>query len=385
MQPTLMERGAASATLPPIQSPMYYMVALTRIEQANLPAPVYRTARRLLDLAVSANGELQISHERCMQLVETSANGTMRSHLIQIERAGIAAYHTNGSIRVWFVDFPKPHWMTRPKPNRANPRAERSDSRDWPTMPEPVLDPENEIDQIRALDDQNRALGDQMRALGDQNRAICSPPIGYWLVGSSIDPDQEEPTNQVGENAGARIDTVSILADDTKTDTVSVLPITETAPTPGSAAPPSPAEQQRNFALLTDPEIALNARVAQICAKVHHFDFLLAQVATYWDQWQKGIVESPGALKNRIMNGWRPEPYTAEFLASALYKRHFPVQLSAGEIETYAAYQRHGAWGDHVIGLEATTQRYQALLQRLTAEERYWLSVLPLPQEVDHA
>ncbi len=109
-----------------------YSAAVAAIEAADLPATIYRTARRLLDLAAAHDGYLELTPAAMKQLCDTTADGTMRSHLIQLMLGGILAYNSSqkhGRIAVRFAAYPIPiieSWSSELIAQRAKTRAERS-------------------------------------------------------------------------------------------------------------------------------------------------------------------------------------------------------------------------------------------------------------------
>ncbi len=64
---------------------------LNAIRAANLPAPVYRTARELLD-RTGANGYARLTYEEALAIVQTDKPETLRGHLAQLQRAGLLTY-----------------------------------------------------------------------------------------------------------------------------------------------------------------------------------------------------------------------------------------------------------------------------------------------------
>lgn len=64
---------------------------LDAIRAANLPAPVYRTARELLDRA-GANGYARLSYAEAMAIVQTDKPETLRGHLAQLQAKGLLTY-----------------------------------------------------------------------------------------------------------------------------------------------------------------------------------------------------------------------------------------------------------------------------------------------------
>lgn len=87
------------------------------IEAADLPAPVYRTARRLLDLA-AATGQhaIKLDHNGALGFCGTDSPGTMRRHLGTLAKHGIIHYSVNGAVHVSFCAAPV---LTECAPTRA--------------------------------------------------------------------------------------------------------------------------------------------------------------------------------------------------------------------------------------------------------------------------
>jgi hypothetical protein len=309
---------------------------LDRIEAANLPLAVYRTARRLLDRAMARNGYLEISHDEMLKICETEAWGTVRRHLIALQGAGIIKKWLNHSARVWFVDYPAPAWLGGVITERAEVIILRSPADDHG-------DDENSVgspgDQIRANDERFRANDERFRAGDDQNRAQTAPPIG-WLVGfdpnTSILPDQDQtnqPTNQVAQTA---------------------------------------EEQERSKRLLSDPEILAHvgnreayAAKTLTYANEHAFPWLLQQVGSWWADMQARRVRSIGALYKRIDSGWTPDPWPDEFLESDLYARHYPLDDS--QRTAWSAYQQYEASRGVILGYDHYVEMVNAWPDELFA------------------
>jgi hypothetical protein len=72
---------------------------LSAIKQANLPAPVYRTAREILDRTAS-NGYARLSYAAAMAIVQTDKPETLRGHLAQLQAAGLITYRRNEEVHV---------------------------------------------------------------------------------------------------------------------------------------------------------------------------------------------------------------------------------------------------------------------------------------------
>lgn len=283
--------------------------AICQIEQADLPAPVYRTARRLLDLAADTAGDVVLSRldarHLCGSPDKPAADGTMRSHLIQLSSAGILQYHTNGFVAVRFRSFEDGRVESaKVIVHRAQTRAERSHARaerspaypqpgtmiEEPTDPraERATDPDSMIAERsdaraershrdgRAPSDHPRALSDHARAPDDQNGDQW-----FGLVWNPSNPDPgSKPIQPIGPE-----------------------------PEPGSAV-----------AMLVDVGIRphMAVKLAHIPAPE-----VLRQIALWLPQHAAGDVGT-GALIDRLQKRKPAPPITEEFKRSEFYHRHFP-------------------------------------------------------------
>ena len=110
-----------------------YASAVAAIESADLSAPIYRTARRLLDLAADHDGYLEITPTALSEIGGGGAAGTMRTHLIQLACWGILAYNSSqkhGRIAIRFTAYPMPiveEWPHEEIAPRSNSRAGRAE------------------------------------------------------------------------------------------------------------------------------------------------------------------------------------------------------------------------------------------------------------------
>lgn len=110
-----------------------------------------------------------------------------------------------------------------------------------------------------------------------------------------------------------------------------------------TAFPPPPAltpAQCLAFRLLAAPEVAapggtqVSARYEMNVRRwlTEHDPLWLAQhVAVWWDDYQRGKVDSVGALEHRIEKRCAPNRWPDSFLASAFYRRHYPLDHQAAQ------------------------------------------------------
>lgn len=272
-----------------------------RLDTLDVSANLYRTAVRLARRA-NGYGAIVLSHEQLREIVGTDSDDTARSHLIKLHKAGLLWFRRNSVISVSFVQQP----VITTRANRA---------------------PDDQIDRVaRDVEVGGRACGDQFdhdvisngdedeteRACGEQKdhgtrekittrakRSSGDHPIGRLVgrpVGGSI------PTNQPGGVRGGEPQTV-----------------TATALT---------ADQRRTVALLTDPEVGMDAVTATKLAQKHAFAFVRAHVFAVLDDMRQGKVQKIYVLPSRLSRGGTPK-ITDVDRQSALWKRHADEQDDA--------------------------------------------------------
>jgi hypothetical protein len=242
-----------------------YELALAQIEAADLPCPVYRTARRLLDRAAATDGFVALSDADLRGICQSEAEGTLRSHLIQMQAAGIIRYNRRGlKIRIFFESW--------------QPSLEPRD--DIKVIAQRSLVKEDDIKVI--AERSNRALSDHFyveegekviaersfRALSDQKSASTSHARSGWLVGSlSSSHKKKKPTNQPQP--------------------------------PNPHDPPLEPLQQLAFELLIDSEVGVLQEAARILAK----KLPATEIYRVVDEWlpdrRAGKVR-PGLLRWRL-------------------------------------------------------------------------------------
>jgi hypothetical protein len=265
-----------------------YADTVAQIEAAALPAPVYRTARRLLDLAAPHHGDIVLDRTDALHIVG-GADGTMRSHLVQLARAGIINYHTNHFVSVRF-----PAWG-EPGDNSADDnhsRAERSDTRAERASPPHPPRAERAPTRARrsqlftrALSARSRAVSARPRALGDQ----IAPPINECNGMNGI------PTTQADHS------------------------FIHTPPTP----PGADTDPDKKTAAEILVDVGVDAGMAVRLAAAAPLTEIVRQVAAWLPRHATGSVQH-GALVRRIFQRAPAPELTADFRASQLYRRHFP-------------------------------------------------------------
>mgnify|MGYP001012010647 CR=1 FL=1 len=250
------------------------------IEDANLPAPHYRTARRLLDL-VDDGGQVKISRRAMMDLCQTDAEGTMRSHLGALKAAGLIHFSTNAAVYVAFLAFPTVDGML----------AERASTRDLPA-PTRVLPVQEPCD---APENGDVVLVERAptRDLPASTRVQRAPP--HTRVRSFV-----------------RSDPTTLLGDQKRTNE-------------HAGTEPLSAEQVRAVALLTDVDVGLDAPTARRLAARHRFEELLRHVLTWRRELAAGKVVGTGALLTRIHRRFSAQLVDGD-RDSDLWRRHVGVE-----------------------------------------------------------
>ena len=86
-------------------------------------------------------------------------------------------------------------------------------------------------------------------------------------------------------------------------------------------AAPSRSEEERSFALLTDPDVGMSSFQARYLASKHSFASLLTHVFSYRREAPGAAGKDPSALKRRIEYN-RDSAFVAADRDSALWRRH---------------------------------------------------------------
>lgn len=278
---------------------VYTATALSQIEEADLSAAHYRTARRLLD-RVGADGELHLEHEEARALCDTQSTNTMRAHLITLQNAGILMYAINCQIHVGFLAWPAVEIRANSRATRSNLIATRSESR--ATRSNLIeFEPDDELtrsqdDQIRAQDDQIRASCDQIRAQDDHFGGDKGGVVS-WL--DLPTPPSSEETNQPTNPA----------------------PNLETGPEPKTATA-DPVTHALGISLLIAAGIApVQAKAIADSAPLA----LIQRAVGYWWDNREVKFRSPGIIVHWFKNldsAGIPAELSSQFRRSDLYRRH---------------------------------------------------------------
>ncbi|MCB0072547.1 MAG: hypothetical protein KDE20_13855 [Caldilineaceae bacterium] len=254
-----------------------------RIEAADLPATVYRTARRLLDVA-GEDGHVTLAKNVMLDLCGTDKWNTVRAHLGQLSRAGIIHYSTNAMVYVNFVIAERAQMTSE----RSSVTSERSNQ------------PDAETSVIAE------------RAQMTSERSQDAPVIAER---SSVTSERAQMTSErSNEPSLGRLGKVGRLGTDQTTYLPTLDDLTD--------------EQRRAVALLTDPDVGLVEASAIEHATAYSWTHILRMVANWYTDVQDGDVTGPGALHTRLQRNWTVGPITADFRRSDLCARHAPEETA---------------------------------------------------------
>ena len=274
------------------------------IEAADLPAPVYRTARRLLDMAHVDNGYVRLSHAEMADVVGTDSASTVRSHLVQLAAADLITYRRNAAVHVHWH-----HWQAIADGAQAdNVIAERS---------------------RRALSDHGVRTSDHGVRTSDHGVRTSDQKVPL-SDHSELTPDDEViagPSKSTAERSRRalvrQIDGPAITPRLTNTGSQEAgypsLPACLEGG-PGETEPET-AERQLSAALLTDPDVGLDPATAAELAAQYPLAEILRQVARYRRDLADGSVRSPMVLRRRLARRYAATVTDAD-RSTPLFVRH---------------------------------------------------------------
>ena len=309
-----------------------YTTALTQIESADLTPKTRLAAKSLLQSVDPRTGHIKATRERAGEILGTTSWGATRRMLVKLKQAELIHYSTNEMV---YVDF----WA-------------------W-------LASGHQSDLSRAKSDLQRSLADDKRASEITFRA---PEIEKRAP--EIEKRAPEITSpEVEEGDGIGRYWVGRYTNNEDPNSDRYLPTA--VPQAAGEIAELPPDQRWNFGLLTDPEIGMMPANALKCARLHKPIYVVKHVATWWGT-RRG--RGAGALFNRLLN-WKQFPPHEEidedFLASALYRRHYPLDEEG--MGRWERWRRYGN-ADSIQGLSPPD---------MPPEVEILVRQLPLPAERD--
>lgn len=242
------------------------------IEAADISANIYRTARRLLDLASPIGGSVKLSYSRMRAIADTRSDGTVRRHLGTLVRHNVLHYSTNEFVYVTFSAAPV---ITR---------------RAWAITACAPDQPSN-ADYAKDVITR-RAWAITTRA---QRKAMITTRAPMITTRAPvITTCENDPTLRGG----------------------GIYPKLSTNATSSKGN----SDGDPTVALLTDPEVGVSPAIAADVSASMTFDQALRVVA---DWYQSGV--SAGALVYRLRNKWDKGAPKDAFRRSPLCARHAPA------------------------------------------------------------
>ncbi len=275
-------------------------VLLEQIDTANLSAPQWRTARRILDRIHPENGYVRLSYDEMAAIVGSDSQATVRGHLAALAAAGLITYRRNSAIHIyWHLDD-----AIATRADCSAPRAESSAARapEPPAAPEPA-DPAR---ATRAESSATRANCSATRAESSATRTASLKAITSRQAGKQVDLPASQPAGKgSGENQ-----------------------------------PPEPpsGDALRTIAMLTDPAIGLDELAAQRIAARHAPGPVLAQCCRYLRDLAVGKVDGPSVIGYRLAKAYGGSVIPADH-RTAFWQRHGPAAADVAS-QTDAAAER---------------------------------------------
>lgn len=265
-------------------------VIVDALDRAELPAAIYRTARRLLDLTQPGDLYVRVSYEQMESICGTTSQNTVRGHLVALANAGLITYRRNDAIHIMWHDGNE---VIAGRSNRS-----QGDQNDRSTISTTAPETGGETAPRSQGDQKDRSTINLIA--GRAERSQGDHPIGIgWMDGNSypkpgIDPNQ--PTNQPEPEGG----------------------VGET-------------EAERSVALLTDPDVGLAAAKAQEMAQRHSLETIREQVFQFLRDRQAGKVRSPAVIVTRLERGYQAGRIQEADRASPVWGRHWTEEDEAEE------------------------------------------------------
>ena len=258
---------------------------IDKLDRVDIPAPVYRTAVRLLLRTHPENGYARIAYEDMPAICGTDKPETARGHLAILAKHDLLTYRRNGAWNVIWHD---------PADESRGGRAESS----APRAPSSAG---------RAESAPGRADGEPGDLTGDNEsrgqRAQSSVPRAESVPGRALPHTRPSEGLPIQEGRKEGDPSLPSLPDAREPD------------------PETATDIERSVALLADPDIGANEAFARTLAVAYPFAEIRRQVFRLRRDLASGGAKSWGALATRLKNHW-PATITDADKDSELWARH---------------------------------------------------------------
>ena len=247
---------------------------LSELDNAQLPAPVFRTGVRLA-LRAGGSRQIELTHGEMALLVGTQAIATVRSHLVQLHATGLLWYrsgHSTTSIAFRALS----DQIDRSAINGSSESRALSDQSD-----RSAINSQSDIADVRSLSDQSDRSAINSRAERSKRALSDHPYIG---IGREVGNKSLSPTYL-----------------------------------------PTDPQQARTYRLLVDPAVGMNEKTAAKLASQYTFENVLANVFAALADIKNGRCSNIYVLPHRLSQRRTPRIADAD-RASELYRRHVPEE-----------------------------------------------------------
>jgi hypothetical protein len=268
-------------------------LALRQINQCDLPAKTKVNATALLEQAHPENGYACLPWQTVCELFGVTSQAVARRHLGYMHEVNLVHYSSNGDGLV-YVTFKA--WTPAARVDaRKQSKNSTESARGRAETVEKMYSPESADDdgaRVDARKEYKNSTETVEKIDSTYTRTRARSVRSFVRNPSSTDTENERTNEQT----------------------------------------PEPAEQARSQALLTDPDVGLDAALAGELAAAYGFDYLLRHVCEWRRQLAAGTVRSRGALLTRIKRRFAAAIIESD-RASPLFRRHVPHEETAADDE----------------------------------------------------
>jgi hypothetical protein len=262
---------------------------LDRIDQIDVPAPVYRTAVRMARLADSTLS-VTLTYEQARAITQTESDGTVRAHLHQLHAAGVLWFRRNEVIRVSFYASPAPDLRAERAPGQQNVGGTNTET---------------------VYEESERALG--ARNVGGTNTETVDEESERAPSARNVGGTNKTRAERAKRAPGQQL-LIGRLVGRQVGDRPTYLP-------GGCGGDGLTPEQTRTAAMLTDVEFGMDESTARRLAQQFSFEAVQRNAAAVLRDVQAGRVHSVYVLPSRLQRGGLPQVLDSD-RASSWWRRH---------------------------------------------------------------